>query len=302
MSAFMQQHTRSVALSVVLHVAIVAAFSFGMRFAPARGSAAPVQEAIETVMLDQALVEQEIARLQELERAEITAREQEEREARERADAARLEREREEQQLQDAREARQRAEREEQDRQAEIVLRREREEAERQELERVEELQRQADAEEQRRKEAEEAATRERERLAELQRQKEEAERRAREAEEARQRAEFEQQLQAELATEAEIRRATESGELDRYLRQIQTRIETNWIPPASAVPGLECVVNVTQIPSGDVVGVTVGRCNGDDAVRRSIETAVLRASPLPTPSVGALFDRNLEVTFRPEF
>jgi len=47
---------------------------------------------------------------------------------------------------------------------------------------------------------------------------------------------------------------------------------------------------------------VQLGACNGDDAVRRSIEQAVLRASPLPTPSLPALFDRNLQVVFRPEF
>jgi colicin import membrane protein len=66
-------------------------------------------------------------------------------------------------------------------------------------------------------------------------------------------------------------------------------------------VAGLECVVNVTQIPSGDVIDVRVGQCNGDDAVIRSIEAAVRRASPLPKPPLPALFDRNLIVTFRPE-
>lgn len=311
MREFLRKHTGSVALSSVLHLAIVAALTFGgIHFSKARRASAPVQEAIETVMLDQTLVDKEIERLQALDRAEIEARQQEEREAREAAEAARREREREERQLQEAREARERAEREEQQRQAEIVLQRQREaeekqareEAERQERERLAEEKRKAEEAERARQEAEEAARREQERLAEEKRQAEEAERRRREAEEARQQAELERELQEALAAEDELRRARESGELDRYLRQIQARIESNWIPPASAAPGLECVVNVTQIPSGDVVGVSVGRCNGDAAVRRSIEAAVLRASPLPTPSIPALFDRNLEVTFRPQF
>ena len=59
--------------------------------------------------------------------------------------------------------------------------------------------------------------------------------------------------------------------------------------------------MNVTQIPSGDVIDVRIGRCNGDDAVLRSIEAAVLRASPLPKPPIPALFERNLQVIFHPE-
>ena len=61
----------------------------------------------------------------------------------------------------------------------------------------------------------------------------------------------------------------------DQYIRLIADKIERNWNKPLSAKPGLECVVNVVQIPGGDVVDVKVSRCNGDDAVARSIEDAV---------------------------
>jgi colicin import membrane protein len=67
-----------------------------------------------------------------------------------------------------------------------------------------------------------------------------------------------------------------------------------------SARPGLDCSVQVTQIPSGDVVDVRVLSCNGDEAVVRSIEAAVLRASPLPQPPTAALFERTLILEFRP--
>ena len=70
---------------------------------------------------------------------------------------------------------------------------------------------------------------------------------------------------------------------------------------PPGAKPGLECEVLVTQIPGGQVVDVQMGRCNADDAVRRSIEAAVLRASPLPPPDDTALFERNLRFVFKPE-
>jgi colicin import membrane protein len=81
----------------------------------------------------------------------------------------------------------------------------------------------------------------------------------------------------------------------------IQARIQRNWIRPASARPGLRCTVNVQQIPGGEVVGASIASCNGDDAVRQSIVSAVLRSSPLPAPPDPALFERNLVIEFVPE-
>ena len=91
------------------------------------------------------------------------------------------------------------------------------------------------------------------------------------------------------------------SGLQDQYIRLIADKIERNWNKPLSAKPGLECVVNVVQIPGGDVVDAKVTRCNGDDAVVRSIEDAVRKASPLPPPPTQAVFQRNLIVTFKPD-
>jgi colicin import membrane protein len=48
-------------------------------------------------------------------------------------------------------------------------------------------------------------------------------------------------------------------------------------------------------------MSASVAACNGDDAVRRSIERAVLEASPLPKPPDPSLFERNLRVNFRPD-
>lgn len=122
----------------------------------------------------------------------------------------------------------------------------------------------------------------------------------AREREEARQRALMEAELSSSMAVEAERRTAEEERLLDQYVLLIQDRIERAWSPPPSADSGLRCVVNLTQIPSGDVTGVQVGTCNGDRAVVRSIEEAVTRASPLPPPPTPSLFSRNLELIFEP--
>ena len=84
------------------------------------------------------------------------------------------------------------------------------------------------------------------------------------------------------------------------WIQQIANRIQRAWLRPPSARPGIDCVVHVTQVPGGAVTSVKVGECNGDAAVRQSIEDAVLRASPLPPPPDPALFERDLDIHFRP--
>ena len=285
MSPFLRQHPIAVLLSTLLHVALALALTVGLDPSGRRRAAMPVEQvAIQATVVDESLLQQELERLERLEQEELRQQQEAERQAREQAEAARRELEEEEQRLVAARQDREAEERLALDREAEA------------------ERQRQAEADRQRQeREEEERLAREREAEAERQRQAE-AERQRQEAAVARQRAEMESELQQALALEEDRRRAEEAGYLDEYIRLIENRIQQSWIPPASAMAGLECVVNVTQIPSGDVVDVRVGRCNGDDAVIRSIEAAVLRASPLPRPTIASLFERNLEVVFNPEF
>jgi colicin import membrane protein len=177
----------------------------------------------------------------------------------------------------------------------------EQEAEERREREAAEKERQRIEAEErQKREEAEAERLRqeaERKRLEDIERQRRENERLREEAEEAERQRRFEQ----ELAEESARLEAMSSGEMARYVFAIQRKIEQNWIRPASAVPGLECVINVRQVPGGEVIGATIESCNGDAAVQRSIEAAVFKASPLPEPDNPALFDRNLRITFKPE-
>ena len=106
--------------------------------------------------------------------------------------------------------------------------------------------------------------------------------------------------MQKDLAAEAERMAAQRSGVMDEYIFQIENKIERSWERPLSARPGLDCVVNVVQNVAGEVMSATVQSCNGDEAVRRSIERAVVQASPLPKPANPALFQRNLRVRFQP--
>ena len=87
----------------------------------------------------------------------------------------------------------------------------------------------------------------------------------------------------------------------DRYRTMLANRIQKAWIKPPSARVGIDCLVEVTQVPGGEVTSARVTQCNGDAAVRQSIENAVYRASPLPDPPDPALFQRNFAFRFKPD-
>ncbi|HEX5209747.1 MAG TPA: cell envelope integrity protein TolA [Steroidobacteraceae bacterium] len=106
------------------------------------------------------------------------------------------------------------------------------------------------------------------------------------------------QDLQQSLKEEE--RASAASGALASWQAQITARIQHAWIRPPTAQQGLDCVLNVTQVPGGAVTGVSIGDCNGDEAVRESIEAAVYRASPLPPPPDPSLFERQLVIEFKP--
>jgi colicin import membrane protein len=161
-------------------------------------------------------------------------------------------------------------------------------------------------------KAADEAAAKQ----AEEQRQAEEkaeAERKAREAE-AQKRAAEERQKQEDAQDQSEreedlkrslVEEQSNSARAgparEAWLGEIAAKINRAWIRPPTARPGIECVLDVTQVPGGEVTEVSVGQCSGDQAVRESIEVAVYRASPLPAPPDPAIFDRHLRITFRPD-
>jgi colicin import membrane protein len=156
------------------------------------------------------------------------------------------------------------------------------------------------------RKRAEAAAERKRIADAEKERKRIEAEK-AREAEIERQRlenerlrAEAEAARQAELDAESGRLQAMEANAKAAYAFAIRQRIMTRWVQPPTATAGIECIVNIKQLPGGEVVSVNIGRCNGDAAVQRSIEAAVRKASPLPSPADPSVFQRDIQLEFRP--
>jgi len=114
-------------------------------------------------------------------------------------------------------------------------------------------------------------------------------------------RREREADLKRSLAAEEHADVQRNGAALATWQSMIQARITRAWLRPPTAKAGINCILNVTQVPGGEVTKVSIGACNGDQAVRESIEAAVYRASPLPPPPDPSLFQRDLEITFKPD-
>ena len=102
--------------------------------------------------------------------------------------------------------------------------------------------------------------------------------------------------MQAQLAEEESLARATSA--LSKYIPYIQEKVQNSWLRPAGSPRGLRCVIRVKLIPGGEVVSAKVVKSSGDALFDRSVESAVLKASPLPLPADPALFKHFREIDF----
>lgn len=262
---FFAENWKYLLAALALHLAIGAALTVTMN--ATRQPIIPSQLAIKAVVVDNTA--KRLKREKEQAEADRLAREQAEAEQK----------------------AREQKEKEQQQREQEAQL----------EAKRLEE-QRQKTAAEQKRKADEKlAATRkqadDQKRAAEIKTKQAEKEKAARDAREQTQR---ETELKRQLADEEGRMQAENAGLLSQYAALIEQRVEHNWNKPASAKAGIQCEVKVTQAQGGTVLSVQVDKCNGDAAVRQSIEAAVYRSSPLPMPPDSRLFQRVIVFVFKP--
>lgn len=180
-------------------------------------------------------------------------------------------------------------------------------EAARQETARKQTARKEALAEKRR---ADDAAKQEATRRAELMK-REQTQRALQKGLEAEERARAESALRERLTKETEsLAQARTSGEqsraqseIARFEALIRQKVERNWLRPAQSASGLSCIVRLRIAPGGEVLSAVIVRGSGNGAFDRSVEAAVLRASPLPVPSDMSVFEhfRDLELKFKPE-
>ncbi len=110
------------------------------------------------------------------------------------------------------------------------------------------------------------------------------------------------QQAERELALKAqEEKRIT--GIIDRYKSLILSAISQNWIVPGNVDKSLSSKFEIKLSPTGQVLSVRLLRSSGDAVLDRSARMAIFKAQPLPVPNmpeVYALF-KVISLTVRPE-
>jgi len=84
------------------------------------------------------------------------------------------------------------------------------------------------------------------------------------------------------------------------YLARIRGKIRGNIVLPPEIKGNPEAVFEVTQLPSGEVINVKVKKSSGNPALDAAVERAILKSSPLPKPEQGDVFDRLLNIPYRP--
>ena len=112
----------------------------------------------------------------------------------------------------------------------------------------------------------------------------------------------MQQQLSAEQSQLAKAKATQQHGLIDRYKAGILRAIGQQWVIPAGASKDLSSIYLIQLAPGGVVINVTLLHSSGNQALDRSAQVAIFKASPLPVPKDPALFDnfRELRLTVSP--
>jgi colicin import membrane protein len=105
----------------------------------------------------------------------------------------------------------------------------------------------------------------------------------------------------ADLAKEQAARTAAARNKgMADYLARIRGKIRGNIVLPPDVQGNPEAVFEVTQLPSGEIITARLKQSSGNPALDSAIERAILKSSPLPKPDSSELFERVLELRYRP--
>jgi colicin import membrane protein len=108
------------------------------------------------------------------------------------------------------------------------------------------------------------------------------------------------QRLANAAAAESEQRASSNKRGLADYSSKIRGKVRGNIVLPPAIQGNPEAVFEVTQLPSGEVLAVKLKRSSGNPGLDTAIERAILKSSPLPKPDDPALFQRVLEIKYKP--
>ena len=153
-------------------------------------------------------------------------------------------------------------------------------------------------------------------RKAEEKRQADLRERQAKQVETMRAQAEREAQLRTQAERESQMRAQAEQESATRaeqaaagaarsrsqleWIDKIRSRIRGNINLPPDIPGNPEAIFDVVQLPTGEIIDVKLRKSSGVRAYDDAVQRAILKSSPLPRPVPADLFQRSLELHFRP--
>ena len=106
---------------------------------------------------------------------------------------------------------------------------------------------------------------------------------------------------------DAEEQEASEEvDEVQQVAGLMQARITQNWRRPPSARNGMEVILIISLVPTGEVVGISISSSSGSTAFDRSAIAAVERVARFPAVTVLSISDferyfRRFPLRFKPE-
>lgn len=121
-----------------------------------------------------------------------------------------------------------------------------------------------------------------------------------REAEQLTQRKQAETAAQELAQVKAGQAAAARNKAVADYLGRIRGKIRGNIVLPPEIKGNPEAIFEVTQLPTGEVISVRLKKSSGNPALDAAVERAILKSSPLPKPEQSDVFDRLLNIPYRP--
>jgi len=91
------------------------------------------------------------------------------------------------------------------------------------------------------------------------------------------------------------------SRALAQWTDKIRAKIRGNIILPQDLPGNPEAIFDVTLLPTGEVLTVRKSKSSGHPGYDDAVERAIRKSDPLPLPDDRSLFQRQLQLKFRPQ-
>ncbi len=296
MWTFISRYSFFLALSVVLHVMVLGGLLLGFSSTPERPKplgASKKKNVIQAVSVDASKVQAELQKLQSAEMSRKQRESKRQKRLQDQAKKAEQQRIKEQEKLA----ALKIQQKKQQDR-----LQKQKQEQEK----KISELKKKQAQEQQRIKKLKTAAAElekkkvaEKKRLQKLKDDKAAAEKKRQQQKLRAAQAKREKALKEQMAAEEQAEQEQElEGVRSSYIDSIAAVINRNWRRPSRVDKDASCLIEVTQIPGGEIISYRVSSCDGGVVFQDSVERAVGKTSHLPAPPDPRVFDRVIRFKF----